>query len=419
MSGAVEEERQQVPPLPDGARDVLPVEAAELAVIERRLRDAYARFGYREVRTPLLEFAEVMDAAQDGGLGRAFRLFDDHGDVLVVRPDLTIPVARLVAGRLADHPGPVRVSYVAETLRPSRAGRAQRLEERQAGLELVGLSDPSADAEIVAILVASLRELGLTDLRVALGDVSLTRAVLGGVGVGESDQERLRDAVRNRNLVAWRRAAEALPLDAASRAVVTGLPMRRGGPEVLERIAAAVPAAAPSCAAFLRTLELLRSHGAEDAVIVDLGVLRDWGYYSGIVVEAYAPGVGRPVALGGRYDGLIGRFGAARPAVGATVLVERVHEAMAARDGHEDIGDGVVLSGGLDGEIGAAASLRAEGIPVIAVPAGDSAAGELAAVDGWRFVARRSGRGFAVTDRSTGTSIECDDLREGVRSLRS
>src|SRR5262249_18050808 len=104
-------------PLPAGARDVLPVEGEELAAIEGALRSAFPSFGYREVRTPVLEFADVMDRAQEGGLGgRAFRLFDDHGEVLVLRPDLTIPVARLVAGRLREHPGPVRVSYVAQAL---------------------------------------------------------------------------------------------------------------------------------------------------------------------------------------------------------------------------------------------------------------------------------------------------------------
>jgi ATP phosphoribosyltransferase regulatory subunit len=405
--------------LPDGARDVLPVESAELATLEGRLREAYRAFGYREVRTPLLEFADVMDASQEGGLGRAFRLFDEQGQVLVVRPDLTIPVARLVAGRLADHPGPVRVSYVAETLRPSRAGRAQRLEERQAGLELVGLTGPAADAEIVAILVTALRAVGIDDLRVGLGDVSLTRAVLNGVGVTDAEQARLQRAVRDLNLVAWRRAAEELPLDDDARGFVAALPTMRGGRDVLDLLAARVPAAADACDGMRATLDLLDGYGAGDAVMVDLGVLRDWGYYSGVVVEAYAPGVGRPVALGGRYDGLIGRFGATRPAVGATVLLDRLHEAIAARNGLDVSGDGVVLAGGLDSELAPAQALRARGITVVGAHAEGDAAHRLAEADGWRFVARRAGSGFAITDRSSGTTVECDDLEEVLRSLRS
>ena len=419
MTGSSENELTDPAPLPDGARDVLPIESAELAAIESSLRGAFAGFGYREVRTPLLQFADVMDRAQDGGLGRAFRLFDDHGQVLVVRPDLTIPVARLVAGRLEDHPGPLRVSYIAECLRPPPPGKAQRLEERQAGIELVGLSGPAADAEVVSLLVSALTALGIDDLRVALGDVSLTRAVLDGVGVSEQDQTRLRDAVSARNLVAWRRIAESLPLDDGSRRLVAELPTVRGGSEVLRELAKAVPAAEPHCQALLTTLNLLEAHGTSESVMTDLGVLRDWGYYSGIVVEAYAPGVGRPVAVGGRYDGLIGRFGSARPAVGAAVILDRVHEAIAARNGRAEFIDGVVLAGGIEIDVAAARALRAAGVVVIGVSDQAGVADALATAEGWRFVARRDEAGFAVTDRTDNRTVTCADLVEGLRSLRS
>ena len=119
--------------LPAGAKDVLSVEAAELRQVEAALRAAFGAFGYREVMTPVLEFAEVIDRAQEGGLRDAFRLFDAEGRVLVLRPDITIPIARLVATRMADHPGPVRVSYVARVFRPPAPGRPRASEQRQAG----------------------------------------------------------------------------------------------------------------------------------------------------------------------------------------------------------------------------------------------------------------------------------------------
>jgi ATP phosphoribosyltransferase regulatory subunit len=413
------DEQADVAALPDGSRDVLPVEAAELTAIEASLRETFAAFGYREVRTPLLEFAEVMDRAQEGGIGRAFRMFDDHGQVLVVRPDLTIPVARLVAGRLVDHPGPVRVTYISERARPAPAGRAQRAEELQAGIELVGMSGPAADAEVIAAVVGGLRALGIDDLRVALGDVSLTRAVLDGTGVDEADQVTLGDAVRARNLVAWRRAAEALPLGGHERELIAKLPTLRGGRDVLSDLASRVPAAEAACTALLATLDLLDAHGAGDAVMVDLGVLRDWGYYSGVVMEAYAPGVGRPVAVGGRYDGLVGKFGAARPAIGAAVILDRLHEAIAARNGNGAPQDGIVLAGGLDADVVLAAALRAQGHAVAGVPDDAGVADRLAEADGWRFVARRSATGFSVTDRLHGESFECHDLQEELKSRRS
>jgi ATP phosphoribosyltransferase regulatory subunit len=407
-------------PLPAGARDVLPVEGEELAAIEASFRSAFTSFGYREVRTPVLEFAEVMDRAQEGGLGgRAFRLFDDHGEVLVLRPDLTIPVARLVAGRLRDHPGPVRVSYVAQAIRPAPAGKARPAEERQAGIELVGIAGPAADAEVIAILVEALRGFGLAGLRVGVGDVELTRAVLAGIGVAPEAQARLRSAAEARNLVAWRRAAAELPVPEPAQRIAAGLPAMRGGAEVLERLREAVPATAPECARVAEMLRLLEAHGAADAVLVDLGVLRDWGYYSGVVFEAYLPGVARPVAMGGRYDGLAARFGRPRPAVGVGISLDLVHAALAARDGDTSPREGVVIAGGLDEELATAAAVRRAGIPAIGAPATEGAATALAQADGWRFAARRADGVLELADLGAGTVVGCDDLAEGIRSTRS
>ena len=269
------------------------------------------------------------------------------------------------------------------------------------------------------MLVTGLTALGIDDLKVALGDVSLTRAVLEGVGVNEANRARLQVAVRARNLVAWKRIAESLPLDDATRRLVAELPTLRGGGDVLLALAAAVPAAEPHCQALLTTLGLLQEYGTAGYVMADLGVLRDWGYYSGIVVEAYAPGVGRPVAVGGRYDGLIGRFGAARPAVGAAVLLDRVHEAIAARNGRAESIDGVVLAGGIEVEVAAARALRVSGVVVAGVSDQAGVAEALAVAEGWRYVARRADTGFAITDRSRNRTVTCADLVEGLRSLRS
>jgi ATP phosphoribosyltransferase regulatory subunit len=400
--------------LPAGARDVLPVEASELAAIEAALRGAFARFGYREVMTPVIELARTVDRAQDGGL-RAFRLFDDHGRVLVLRPDLTIPVSRLVASRLADHPGPVRVSYVGPAFRPPAAGRPESAEQRQAGVELVGLADPAADAEVLALLVEGLRESGVDDARVAVGDVSLTSTVLDALGLAEELRAHLRAAAAARTFVAWRRVAQTAGLAPDAAALLAELPTLRGGPEVLERVRRAVPAAGPACERLLETRALLEEHGVADAILLDLGVLRDWPYYSGIVFEAYAAGVGTPVAMGGRYDGLGERFGRSRPAVGFAVALDLLHRAVALRgNGASGVRAGVVLVGGLDQEVAAARAVRRAGLPVVALPAGDATAESLAAADGWRFVARREGDGFAVTDLVAGTSFGCARLEEDV-----
>ncbi len=404
----------ETPPaaLPTGGKDVLAVEAQELRAVEAALRDRFTRYGYREVMTPVLEFADVIDRAQEGGLREAFRLFDDHGRVLVLRPDLTIPVARLVATRMADHPGPVRAFYLARAFRPVPPGRPRASEQRQAGVELVGADGPGADAEAVALLADGLAATGLRGLRIGVADVSLTDAVLEGLVPGEEARDALRAALAARDLAGWRRIARAAGAgDAAG--LLERLPSLRGGAGVLDEIGGRVPAAAASCERLGRMLALVEEYGAADAVVIDLGVMRDWPYYSGIVFEAYAPGVGEPVAMGGRYDGLAGRFGRPRPAVGFAIALDALHRAvMAGGAVAEASRDGVVLVGGLDEDPAGAAAARRAGVAVVALAGSDEAAAEaLAEADGWRFVARRGEGGYTVLDRATG------ERRAGVARL--
>jgi ATP phosphoribosyltransferase regulatory subunit len=311
--------------LPPGTRDVLPTEAEELRAIETALRASFAARGYREVITPVLEFASAMDRAQEGGIDDAYRLFDDSGRVLVLRPDLTIPVARLIATRLADHPDPVRVFYVQSAFRPPVAGRAEPAELRQAGVELVGAAGPEADAEAIALLAESLKAAGAPDARIALGDVWLMGAILDDAGVPTEARTRMMSAVAHRNLVAWQSEVAALGLPP----LVAAVPRMRGGAEVLDALAGSGPSASEECARLKEILALVEARGVVDRVRIDLGVLRDRPYYSGIVLEAFAPGSGMPIAAGGRYDGLAERFGRPRPAVGFAIELDELHRAVA------------------------------------------------------------------------------------------
>lgn len=404
--------------IPAGARDMLPVEAAELGAIADRLRAHVALAGYREVSPPVLELAEVIDRGQPGASADAYRLFDDAGRVLVLRPDITIPVARLVATRMADHPGPVRVSYRASAFRPPRPGSPRPGELRQAGIELVGAGHPGADAEVLSLLVGALRAAGVPEPRVSLADVSLTRAAMDGAAVDEETRAALGEALAARDLVGWRRRARAAVPEGPAADLLAELPALRGGEEVLDRVRAAIPSAGPACDQLAATLATARRHGVGDELRIDLGVLRDWSYYSGIVFEAYGPGAAEPLGAGGRYDALGARFGTDRPAIGFAVSLDQVHRAvLAGADAADALRDGVVLVGGLDTHAALAARARADGITVVALAAGeDGRADALADADGWRFVARPGRDGAVeVLDRARGERRACRDLAEAVR----
>jgi ATP phosphoribosyltransferase regulatory subunit len=407
--------------VPAGAKDVLPIEAAELRAIEGAWLACVSRWGYREVMTPVLEFADVIDRAQAGASADAYRLFDEAGRVLVLRPDITIPVARLIATRMADHPGPVRVSYMAAAFHPPRSGRPRPGEVRQAGIELVGAGGSASDAEALALLVHSLRAAGVARPRVGLADVSLTRAVMDAVGVGEAERVAMGDALAARDLVSWRRLVGASLPSGAGADLLADLPSMRGGLEVLERIRDALPAAAPACDSLRVTIEMAGRHGVGDELAVDLGVLRDWSYYSGVVFEAFGRGATEPLAVGGRYDGLAARFGSPRPAVGFAVALQQLHRAVL--DGSPPatpLQEGVVLAGGLDTHAGLAATARDRGVVVIALTADDAdRADALAEADNWRYVARpEHGGTVSVFDRASGERRVSRSLAEALEPTR-
>jgi ATP phosphoribosyltransferase regulatory subunit len=402
--------------LPAGVRDVLPVEAEELRAIEQAVRARFALYGYREVMTPVIELAAVLDRAQDDAAAApAYRLFDDRGRVLTLRPDLTIPAARLIATRMPDREGAVRVFYVARAFRPPPPGRPRPAEQRQAGVELVGPAGPEADAEAIGLLVDALAHAGLGRVRIGVADVSLTEAVLSALGVEAPAAARLRAALAARNFVAWGRGVATLGLGEDEARLLAGLPALRGDADVLAKVVEAVPQAAPACERLERVLAIARPQGDEAEVGVDLGVLRDWPYYSGVVFEAYAPGVSEPVAVGGRYDALGARFGTDRAAVGFAIGLDLLHRALAplARSGAPR--QGAVVADGLGAEAETARALRAAGLAAVALDAAADAE-RLAEEDDWRYVVRRDGPGFAVHDRRSGERFSCGRPEEVLPS---
>ena len=138
-------------PIPPGTRDVLPDELRELNALTTRLHEVWAEAGYGEVRTPTLEYEEVLQRGDARAAGAGFRTFDDHGHVLNLRADGTIPIARLVANRYEHHDGPLRLCYFAHAYRAVKVRSGQPREFLQGGMELIGVPGPVGEAEVIAL----------------------------------------------------------------------------------------------------------------------------------------------------------------------------------------------------------------------------------------------------------------------------
>ncbi len=311
-------------PIPSGTRDVLPDEMRELRAITEAMRAVFERMGYGEVATPALEYEETLARGGAGESRPTYRLFDEQGRVLVLRSDMTLPIARLVATRYAAAEPPIRLSYFAHAYRGVRPSRGQLREFLQAGIELVGATSPEGTAEALGVLCAALDAAGLRDYRVGLGDAALYPALLERLGVREAARERVLHELVTRDLAGVEREVSGLGLAPADAATLLRVPGLRGGPEVLEAAAAELGPAVDG----MRALHRLLPVGAAERVIFDLGLTRRLGYYTGAIFDVYDPALGVPLGGGGRYDDLLGRFGRPLPAVGFALNVERVHLAL-------------------------------------------------------------------------------------------
>jgi ATP phosphoribosyltransferase regulatory subunit len=324
-------------PIPSGTRDVLPDETRELRLITEALRRTFAEHGYGEISTPALEYESVLARADMAEARPAYRMFDESGAVFVLRSDMTVPIARVVATRYGSAEPPLRFCYFAHCYRGVRPQRGQQRELLQAGIELIGSPAPDGTAEALTVLCQALDATGLAGYRLGLGDASLLPALMTSLDVAPELRSRLLEALARRNFVDLEHLLMASALSDSSTELLLSVAQRRGGPEVLSDL----PGPAADAVAGMKMVHDRLTPAVAARVIFDLGLVRNIGYYTGAVFEVYDPALGAPIGGGGRYDELLGRLGRSLPAVGFALGVERLHIALAG----EQRGSGESLAG--------------------------------------------------------------------------
>ncbi len=355
-----------IPPLPPtsnaapgtvpGFRDLLPDEAESLRAGQEAILAEMRRWGYRFVVTPTLESVEALAL----GLGpeqqrRLFKFADADGSLVALVGEKTIPVARLAAGQLRSAPLPLRLCYAASVVSNDGGRFANRRETHQVGAELVGAAGPAADAEVIALAVHCLDAAGLKRYQVDVGHSEFFHGLLAGLKLPAEVETGVRAALAARDFVALERLLETTPLRSAERELLLRFPALRGGREILDAAGRLVAnrRSERALADLARVEELLREHGLGGQVNLDLGAIRDFDYYTGVIFEGYGADLGRPLAVGGRYDRLLERFGRPAPATGFVVHLDLVAEAIARAGGRPALP-----------QLDAAVAWSAAGVPV-------------------------------------------------------
>ena len=316
-----------LPKIPYGTKDLLAREAKQKRTAEDSLARLFSSWGYEEIVTPAFEYLETLAAGtSDGALEYAFRFFDKNNRILALRTDMTTPLARVAATRLRDGDLPFRLFYLANVFRHEEAQAGRQCEFYQAGIELLGTAAPAADAEVAALAVKAMLNLGLENFQIGLGQIEFTNGLMEESELSLKTKQRIKRLMVSHDLVGLGEILEQSGLKQGAVNLLKAIPLLRGGQEVLER-AYHLTSNGQSRAALenlSHVYSLLSAYGVQEYINFDFGIIRDFEYYTGLVFEGYTNGLGFPVLGGGRYDNLTASFGFPCPATGFALGLERV-----------------------------------------------------------------------------------------------
>jgi ATP phosphoribosyltransferase regulatory subunit len=320
--------------LPLGLRDLTPDHSAHLAELSARLQEVFRSFKYRRVLLPTLERLEVVERGlSPAALAGVLKFVEPgSGEVVAIRPDITPQIVRLYAARPDALPDPARLCYDGPVLRAREARAGRPREVYQAGVELLGAGGPGADAEALTVLRRALDGVGLDGAIIEVGHARFAGAVLKGAGLRAATRAEAEEALSRKDEATLAKLAGRAKGSLAARKALPALATLYGEGALsrARAVARKVPGAAAPLAELEAALRLARRRGVA-AVEVDLGEVRGLGYYTGITFAGYAPGAGSAVASGGRYDGLLARFGRPGPAIGFAVDLEYATQALERR----------------------------------------------------------------------------------------
>ncbi len=314
---------------PEGTRDLLFEECAAVRAVENRLQDIFKSKGYSEVITPGLEFYDVFNMkSRYFPQETMYKLSDNKGRLMVVRPDTTMPIARMAATRLREQTLPVRLCYSQSVYRNRPGMRGRSDEIRQTGIELIGSSSRRAEIEVIGNALEVLSSFETEGFRLELGHIGFFKAMVNKLGCTSDTVENIRGLIEVKNYPALNDLLDDIGDNDVTRAL-RQLPRLFGGEEVFEAARKLFSDAEATAVLdeLKATYESVCALGYKDKITIDLGLVNKMDYYTGTVIKGYIEGCGDAVLSGGRYDSLLSGFGYDVPATGFAVNVDSVARA--------------------------------------------------------------------------------------------
>lgn len=317
---------------PDGVRDIYNGECRQKLLLQDRLHEVLAQYGYRDIQTPTFEFFNIFGKEIGTTPSKdLYKFFDKDGNTLVLRPDFTPSIARSAAKYYTEEDMPVKLCYMGNTFINSSSYQGRLKETTQCGAELIGDNSVDADAEILAMVVDSMLASGLKEFQISVGHAQFFQGLVEAAGLNEEAEQELRELLSNKNYFGVEELVEGITMEEPLKKLFALL----GSFETdIDELAEAKSLAEnyPKILSAITDLEklgtFLRMYGIEKYVSFELGIISDYHYYTGIIFAGYTFGTGEPIVKGGRYDKLLTSFGKDAPAIGFAIVVDQLLNAL-------------------------------------------------------------------------------------------
>ena len=319
---------------PEGVRDVYGKECARKLTIENKINNIFNLYGFHNVQTPTFEFFDIFNKERGSVPSKnLYKFFDKDGNTLVLRPDLTPSIARIAAKNYMDVNVPIKLCYNANTYINNSELQGKLKEITQLGCELIGDDSVEADAEMVALVVNSLKSAGFDKFLVEIGQVDFYKGLLEECGFEDDVEEELRVRIENKNFFGVEELLDSKDIPSNVKDTFLKLPSLFGSSDVLDK-AKELATNEKSLKAIEKLEEvysILVDYGVADYISFDLGMLSNFNYYTGIIFKAYTYGTGDAIVAGGRYDKLLSQFGKDSAAIGFAVYMDQLLMAMSSQ----------------------------------------------------------------------------------------
>jgi ATP phosphoribosyltransferase regulatory subunit len=313
---------------PEGVRDIYNSECAMKLTLQNNLHHVLEHYGFRDIQTPSFEFFDIF--SQERGTVASkdmYKFFDRDGNTLVLRPDITPPIARCVAKYYKEEMLPIRLGYIGNTYINNTSYQGKLKEVTQLGAELINDDSIEADAEMLALTIECLCQSGLQQFQLVIGYADFFLALVDEAGFEEEEEiANLRELIEKKNMFSVEEIIMAKNMDDTLKNIFLKLPELFGSIDILDTAKSLTnnSRAIKAIGRLEKLYNLLTEYGYENYINFDLGMLSKYNYYTGIIFKAYTYGTGEAIATGGRYDNLVGQFGKAAPAIGLAIVIDQL-----------------------------------------------------------------------------------------------